>query len=567
MFGIKIKNKFLQLKGGRLSFKLTNPLYLGDDVDVIPNSVMLNTDVPNSDYNAALLDKTDDLQVKSKFLTKEPCEIWFYGSILFIGYLDVIRTTDKNYTIRAVVNTIGTLKDLYLDELDFGILDVQAMVLDLNSFTDNLMNPLTNDWLFHPVWNPGFAKQNTQTFADHEFQNKWSTNDDKIVQLNNSALTPFLKLNFIFKKIFQNVGYQVYNGFQISKELQLITVYNNGAIHSVDGQFNYNTLPVNHFLQHQKTSDFLKRITRFLAIGIFPDLFNKTVDILKFDDVKNSANVHDWTKYTIVGREREQKSNAPSVLKFKKNDRAIITNYDNIKRFDIADVNTLDPITAETGLYSDPADNHLYFEKVNHHLIKVEQNDEARYGNNTTSYEATPTLETCVALSDGRGVYMPSINQAGYYANEPKIDCDPHLMFFRGFTKGASSSGLRDIYIPNGCQGVKTPWGTPVKVGWDVPPGVAAMPGGYWAATDAELALNWKGAKGVYQKLWKKQLIYIQEYDSVTKKHTLPLQALRDFKFSHKVAIKNMEYIVKEIDLEISSTGEMIDAQTVLIPI
>lgn len=573
MFGIKIKGRFLQLKQGKLSVKMQNPLYLGDNMDVIPGSVLINTEVTNNDFNATLLENADDLQVKKGFIKNEYCEIWHYGSILFLGTLDVIRATDKVFVIRAALNTISVLKEMMLSELNMGTLNV--VNIPPQYYLSTLTNPLAHPYIFHPVWNYGFNDKSKPDFLADEFQNFYTNTGGvlglgDVIQTQGSVITPFFKLNHVLKKIFENIGFSLFNGFQTERELQLITIYNNAAIHTRAGFFNATALPLNKFLPAKKASDFLKNNLRFFGLGLFYNLFDKQTDILKFDDVLNGQLVHDWSRKAIVGHEREQFYNTPANLSFKKNDKSLVpTDLDNIPRFPISD---LDSNSDPTGLYVDyNTQKALYHLQLSdgttpsaiNPVIRIDLNDKINTGGEKADFEnELVPLQTARTFFDGIGAksaYMPSTKVKGFYCDEDRIACEPYLMLYRGYRENGNG-----FIHPYAAHEFDLPFGEANKTGWNVPSVSSNI---LWTPTDLNYTLNLKGEKGVYNRFLRNNIAFINRNDVVKKRFTLDIQSLRNFSFKDKISVHNQIYLAKEINLEFDAHSEDIRAEVELLSI
>jgi hypothetical protein len=569
MFGIKIKGKFLHLKQGRLSAKLSNPLYLGDNMDVIPGSLLLNTEVPNDDWNAVLLENVDDLQVKRAFLKNEYCEIWFNGSILFLGTLEVIRATDKVFVVRAGLNTLSILKDINLDDMDFGTLNITS--LDQSVYMQTLLNPLAHPYIFHPVWNPGFNDVTAPIFEDNEFQNLYKFSGTAllgdIVQQNSSVITPFFRLEHVLKTVFSNVNYSLNNGFQAKRELKLITLYNASSIHTRQGYFNSTSLSLNRFLPNKKASEFLKNIARNFGLGLFYNIFDKQVDLLPFDDVWNAQKVHDWTKMAVHGHEREQSTNSPSSIKYKKNEKSLVPELDTLTRYPLS---TLDFASSPNGLYVDyPNGLALYWKNINNNdihsaVVKVVLEDGFYQTQNDSKAFENPITPLSTKGDFGGLSYAPCLNQKGFYSDETKIAFEPHLMMYRGFRRTNPNNDRNQIY-PFAASENELAYGEEIKCGWDWsnnPP-----PATMWPALPIEYTLNIKGEKGIYNKFLKRNMTFLSQNDGVKKRFTLTLNALREFSFKDKITVHNQQYLVKEIDLEFEASNDYINCEASLLSV
>ena len=85
MFGIRLKNQFLDLEQAKFNVKLQSPLLLSkDNKDVIPSSLLLTTKLGPTKRNFILLQNPQILTNPRDWLDNEPCEIWANGSLLYV---------------------------------------------------------------------------------------------------------------------------------------------------------------------------------------------------------------------------------------------------------------------------------------------------------------------------------------------------------------------------------------------------------------------------------------------------------------------------------------------------
>ena len=608
MFGIKLNNTFLTLyPKTSLGFELYNPAYLGDKVDEIANGLIFSVKVPLSGDNARLLRYPHVVENDWRFLKDEACEIWKNGRIVFLGELTVKKANvfarEPSCELRIMVNTISKLRDLKMSALDLGTINMfHYFTFDLP--TDTCLNPHDYDYIFHPVWNPDFRdKKDTITFGGDEFQNLWDSTVrqgrpyGQVVLSENSVLTPFLKLSYLLKKMFENVGFTLNNQFQTTPELRLLTVYNNMSVLSSEGFANFIQFHLNWCVSDTTCGAYLTKLSRLFSIAPYVNMFDKKVNLVPFKDVLGRAAKHDWTAFVRRGGELSESNNYPNVLAYKAFADSPMPKGDDLKGLSRItadpDLNnpSIPPILVLThvveAIYTLSSGVKVYHKPVFVErggtalpLIRYErylltENDEINQAGSGEKWESDlGTLNQAQIWEQGatnRTQFVPTIRLKGKFpADAEKHKFSDRLLFYRGIRphRGDPSNPQADGYFffPLATAEDVAIDGKPTLVGKDKGDSPVIFPQSE-RGVPPQYSLNFTGENGIYNRFGKPNFAFLSEKRDLTARLDLPLDELMQFSFEDKVRIKNMEYLVKKIHGVLKADGELVDIEADLVTV
>jgi hypothetical protein len=262
--GVKIDNTFLDLFDSTyFEYELHSPAYFGGSSDVIQNSLIFTVSVPSSERNAALLGHANHPSNDYGFITQKYAEIWADGSILFDGYLTVTESTDNSISFRVLINAIGELKNMLLKDINVATsVNLTVGQSPLNYAKATALNPENYDFIFFPVFNPEFEKpEENRPVIPAQWQNFYATGGQNFTS---SAVTPFLKLDYVLRKMFETIGFTLDNQFQITPEKKRLVLYNNYDARQA-GTFPSFLNLKNHLPQTLKCGEFLAKLCRLLT--------------------------------------------------------------------------------------------------------------------------------------------------------------------------------------------------------------------------------------------------------------------------------------------------------------
>ena len=556
-FGIKIGDTFLDLYvGTALSFELNNSAYLGDDIDVVQNSFMFKVKVPISNRNKSLLNYPDRADNASKFIAKVACGIYCEGSELYRGTLDVKSGTPVEAEVYVLVNTISVLRDTQMNELKMG-----SVSYPTDLFTHALatcLNPEKYNYIFHPVANIGFWNVVNNDFDNRAIvQNNYETSKEGSKTISAALrdrcnFTPFLKLDFVLRSIFNDVGFTFINNFQTDDELKLITLFNNvSLINYFDETTSINySHPTNivfaNFLSQTKVSDFLKRLARLFNLSFETNYFDKTVTLVRNSDILNAQSTDDWTNLVISEPYITEDINFP-----KKIGSAIAS--DSVIPIKILDTSSrLISRNDDTGF--------TFYNIEDRRIVNVrfteEFHDSGISFSETSDFESAITaLPTCTTLTQT----MPIVKQKGVSVATLPVDnaFDDHVMLYRGIVNSGSSNASGDdatYMYPAAITEDTTAYNKPVKRGWDTYTTPKGNPP-HSPAVDINYTLNWRGEKGIYNRFHRGWYEMLMSKRDVKVLLNLSVKQIREFSFSDQKTIKNKSYIVKKLRVILTEQG------------
>jgi hypothetical protein len=588
MLGIKIKKTFLKLYAAtNFSFELSNTAYLGDAIDTISNGLIFSTDIPSDYPNDFLLDYPFKVDNALYFVKDEPCEVYKNGRVVFLGSLTVKRALKGKITVHIAINSIAELKSQKLKDIDFGSFPLLNATSPLEDyFTDTVHNPSAHDWIFHPVWNTGMYDKTDKTFPQHtpdEFQNMYEPNGllGKTVYRDGSVITPFMKLNYVLKRIFETNGYTFSNEFQIKKELQQITLYSNTSVMSIEGYGNIANFNLKDAAPSGTASDIIGKICRLYGLQLDVNMFEKKVSLTPFKDLLTRPAVHDWTKKLIKITEITENPNYPTSFSWKRGaDWALPTpsELNTLPRFSTQPATGETPPTSQTGLYAlpnGPTERWQYWVKNDGDLFDFQQylavlHDSVNLGGERLEWESElHGLADSLVFMDSTGSrrsYVPSINQKIQFRPN-SVECPMRLMIYRGLREEREGVRPNDngwVY-PLSTAEVFTLNNQTAKTGWDVGGSIAVSTENQ--AHAPEYALTWEGEKGIYNQFHAGIHTFLKNKKDVTAQFYLSLDDIIGFHFSQKVRVQNMEYFVKNMKGTLKSAGDGIVVECNLVSV
>lgn len=579
MIGIKIKKTFLKLFATTsFSFELGNTAYLGDAIDTISNGLIFSTDIPSEYPNDFLLNYPFKVDNALDFVTDEPCEVYKNGRVVFLGSLTVKKALKGKITIHIAINSIAELKSKKLKEMDFGSFPLLNATSPLEDyFTATVQNPAAFDWIFHPVWNKGMYENTDKSFPQHtpdEFQNMYEASGllGKTIYRDGSVITPFMKLQYVLKRIFETNGYTFSNAFQNNKELQQITLYSNTSVMSIEGYANIGDFYLKDAAPSGTPSDLIGKLCRLYSLQLDVNMFDKTVSLTPFKDLLNRPAAHDWTKKLIKITEITENPNYPTSFSWKRGgDWALpaVSELNGLPRFSTQP--TLGSNASPAGLYilpNGPADRWQYFNRdgtlTDFESILAVLHDSVNIGGEKTQWESDLHALTdsfvWMDATAGQASYVPGINQKIQFRPD-SVECPMRLMMYRGIRENAN--GWK---YPLSTAETFTSDNRAAKVGWDIISGGITVPPSL-VGTPAEYSLTWEGETGIYNRFHKDVHTFLKNKKDVTAQFYLSLDDIIGFHFSQKVRVQNMEYFIKNMKGTLKSAGDGIIVECDLVSV
>ena len=566
MIGIKIKNEWLDLRPDtQMSFSLTNPLYTGGNADVIQGSYSFPINIPLSPANRRTLNHPDRITSTAPLLKKEACEVWFQGSLLFQGEATISTANNSSASLYVVVNNLSPLKQVKMNELDLGTVTLGTDQDDIRAkMYATAFAPFDKDFLFFPVWNPGFgwfvSEDGTYNYDDHYYQNAWNPEVQNNIIGRFEELgpkTPFFKLRFILERMIESLGFSANVEFLDDRELELISLYSNKDIRDVNGDMPLE-LDIASCMNAETASSFLKNALRLFNAAPVVNIFENTVDFLSLRNILKRSTKRDWTKFASVNYGIEQTTNFPGSFTFKNTRAGIIQDITDLP---IITIPSMDGLVGTPGVkvyYVEDQDRHIYVDgELGATISPLLFDNEVVEDVDRDPYESAisflPTFRVLLQNQGNKAFDTHAIFQEGTFSDSERIQeakFENRLLWYRGMHQNENG-----FFGLSSSAEIKTTIGDPVQVGFNavssnvngVPPELAATP--------AKHSGNWPGDSGVYQNSWAGISDLLNNNKRVTRELKLPLSELIQFSFADKVRVENMDYLVRSLSVILTNNG------------
>lgn len=296
MIGLKINNVFLDLfPNTQLRLDLRTFSYLTSGDGQIKGGFAYTINVPRSSKNMRALNEPDRVDAYMPLLQDEPIELHFTGIPIFMGKA-YVRKGGGNIGLYIIFNELNSLKNIRLNELDLGgdrVFGGTAEALN------KAQNPLANDFSFFDIKNEEYfaGADNDPGTIYSKFQNHFDgTNFTNANDHLNSM--PFIRLEYLIDKIFNLLGYELSNEFQINNELRSIFLYNPVSFYNESGNWPATVNLTNH-LPKTKVTDFIKQLLINFNLGIYLNPFTRTTSLTPLEDIVSADVSEDWTNKLI----------------------------------------------------------------------------------------------------------------------------------------------------------------------------------------------------------------------------------------------------------------------------
>ena len=561
--------------------ELTTPFYLGEDIDVLQGGFLFSVRVPLSPVNEKLLGFPQFVENANRFLKNKTATIVVQGVDMLSGILEVVESQKQEVSIRLIVNALAPLKETPLSTIDMGTLPENDL---LDHANDTLLNPDDFPYIFFTVHDTIFSQEadTVREFQAKEYQNRYVPAGFNGISVNRrSALTPFLKLNYVIEKIFASQGYRVFNNFQNTRELQWLCLYSARNLY----QLNYisiepysvdlQNLKLNRHVSETPAAQFIKNVCRTFGVAPFANIFEQTVSFDRLDDVIAAAPAHDWTTMELKGYKITERDVDIESLKAAET----LSNFPDFSQLpSVATNGSAIPYNDRDYIYKTPDGRDYLFENggtetVNDRIVRIYPDDTVNLNAKKDKVYTTPFRQVNSQLnriryfgkaddeyiSSGGIKFLssvtPTLDLKSCNAEGKNVTPDA-LIFFRGMKSYPSPVDVQppQYSCPLATNDIDFPFNIinpePVKVGFDVP-----NPPPQYAPVLAKHTMAWNGENGLYNRFWKNTVDFIRTQRHVSKSVQLSVADIRNFQFNQKVTIGNMNYIVKKMKIVLTSQG------------
>lgn len=563
MLGIKIKGVFASLYDNTsLTFEMAHPLGLvSEDAELIPGGFSFPINIPLDEINIGIVGRADRLDNDTTLLKDEYCEVWIDGVLLYVGKATLKKANNKSASLFMVFNELKDITDVNLPEIDFegprtfGADQATREALAL----DTANNPLDHDFVFCPVFNPVYNPvwyEGVTGAQQKYFQNFYSSDDDAFIELSRTAITPFIRVDYLLSRIFAHQGYVLDNQFQASDELKKLLLYNNYNInrHTLPAVSSWDEqIDLKNHVPFRPAVDLVKAFIGTYALGLYYDNIDKTVLLIPFADLIAGPVVSDWTDRAAADFEYIDDKDFVSTWRYglDENDELSVK-YSLLEAPPGFTMDSPGPsareLFADTDLFFQyaKADNTVYFihpvtfkaDYIAEYFAPVKKTGSIK----KYTSELIPLWNSSDLQTDGivntdlpiQQVQVPQIRHNGL-VDENSYDANTRctsfrLMLYRGFQP--ADVGLSFTYPMAGSTAYNIR-----------------------GESVGEYSLLMDGEKGVYAKFWRLPYEMLKNKKEVSRELLLSVRDIVNFRFWHKIRIENQNYFITSLRFSVSNRG------------
>ncbi|MBL7780673.1 MAG: hypothetical protein JNM22_05600 [Saprospiraceae bacterium] len=534
-----------------LSFELNNQIFSTDDNSILPGSFAFPVDIPLSPRNQVLLDHPHLVNNSRAFSKYEGCWIYAHGVPLFQADLRITNATPSKVKISLTANPIGNLKDKKLRDLGLGeersIGDSTAMLAHAKATTTA---PVDYDYVFFPILNDGYLS-NGYIDDRARFQNYWNLSTDQFeVDHDYPAFMPFIRLEYLLEQMFAPLAFTFNNRFQTTDELRRLCLYNGTSMWTRSGL--PTTIDLRRHVPDRLATAELKDILQNFALGVFTNIFSRTISIVPLRDLLTQPPKRDWTAYRVGAETIESRDVFPDNVYYRiPEEDAMFAKYPertlppNFYQGELDTLDELDDIGLAAGSYFIRA-RHAYYYALNpgaspYVLIYLYLGWAPGQGSTRLELPMPPLFDNHPSIVSGVttepwGSPIPWCNMPG---TVEYIDPDGNVIS-QSNTPSERMLWYRGMYINT-------------LMGGDYPQASAAPFGNTAEEADTlidTLSLHMDGERGIYNQYWKQWHQMLRYGKSTIQQFSIPVSELVQFSFEEKIRAGSMDYFVKKIKIK-----------------
>lgn len=526
-----------------IQFDLNNQVFDASSREVVPGSYTFPVEISlDSPVNRRLLENPH-LVTNAAARIQPFVWVHLYGQALFHGQM-TIRTADrKKATVDVVANPMKALRSVGLNDLDLGgdraIGNAAAMLAHAKATTTA---PLDYDYVFAPVYNPGFLTA-ASTDDRSRFQNFYNL---ATLQFETGhaypALMPFPRVEYILQQIFSGLDFTFENRFQIDEETRRLLAYSAVSMWTKDGL--PSSINLQKHVSKTKSTEYLKKLMQVFNLGLFTNIFSRKISLVPLRDLINRPATQDWSKYA-VGEAKIEAQTAADYLAFEEqtDDKVFAqfppqTGAPLLYQGEIEKLEDLD-----TGGPYDPG---IYFVRARH----------AYY------YAPNPGASPYVFVYTHLGRAPVQTGEEMTLPMPPLFDHQPSIISGAADVWGSNIAWIDRagaVTYMNGTEEVKQDGDTPDRLLWyrgmqlnpygGVYPLCASLPYDGADSLIDQYSLRIDGQEGIYKKWWGVWHQMLRNGKPVTQQFALPVGVLTAFSFEDKIRVANMEYFCRRLQV------------------
>lgn len=545
MIEIKIGSDTLDLYANTgIEYTLNNAVFTSADTSTLPGSYSFPISIPATGTNLRLLKYPTMVNSSEKYVPKQ-ADIYMYGIRLFTGLLKIETADEKSISVYIVASGLSDLKEIKLPELDFGgdreIGNQAAMLAHAKATT---VTPLDYDYIFFPVVNRNFIPGKKPWY----YQNDWDYSTQQFkVSADNPLLMPFIRLEYLLDKVFAKTGYTFKNEFQTTAELRSI------VLHSLYSLYNRNAMSTFISLKDHvpdiTCADIVKRVASRFCLGLFPNIFSKSLRLIPLQRVLSAPPTQDWTDkvhraYTIT----YQDTDIPAAFKTAEDsaDKVFAFLAQLTKPTTYTTIQNVDDILGEPyGDYYVIAAGEYWRSSILRQYMIYKDFGKApdTLDKPVVDLDLTPLMDLhdFYNTANYTNTQLPNIDQAGTVTYQDGVDEDTNPVFVEQKNAQPVRISIYRGMVYDG-QANTYPLGSGIRYG-----PLGQVLGDY--------SLRIDGPDGIYEKWWSRWHNMLYSGKRVTMRVNLSLSDLVAFEFDQKVRIDNMDYFITSMKVQMTMQG------------
>ncbi len=526
-----------------IQFDLNNQIFDASGSDVVPGSYTFPLEISlASTTNRRLLDNPH-LVTNAARRIRPFVWVYLYGEALFFGQMTIRTADSRKASVDVVANPMKDLRSVALNELDLGgdraIGNTAAMLAHAKN---TALSPLDFDYVFAPVYNPGFLSAGG-TDDRARFQNFWNLGSAAFeVDHAYPALMPFPRVEYLLERIFSGLDFTFENRFQIDEETRRLLVYSAASLWTKDGL--PTSINLKNHVSKTKSTEWLKKLMQVFNLGLFTNIFSRKISLVPLRDLINRPAVRDWSAYAL-GEPRVEATTAADYITFAdQSDDAVFTRFPVQAGTPLlyqGEVETLEDL--DTG---GPYQAGIYFVRARHAYYYAPNPGASPYVFAYTELGRAP-------VRTGEALELPM---------PPLFDHQPSII-----------SGAADVWGSNiawidrsgavsymaSAEQVKQETDTPDRLLWyrglhlnpygGTYPLCCSMPYDGADTLVDQYSLRVNGERGLYARWWGVWHQMLKNGKPVTRQFALPVSELIAFSFEDKIRTSNMDYFCKRLQV------------------
>jgi hypothetical protein len=301
--------------------ELESPIFASQD-NVIPSSFSFPVDIIFDEKARTLFAYQDLPSAANIFREIEDVQLYIKGTPFMVGKLLIVSINRQHAKCSFATNNLAKINDLKITGLPLGKYDLPPTPPgDIRShMTATTLNPDLFNHIFVPVYNPSYYDSE---FYDQQLArfslNDYSTRENFFFRrcqnpyketnfLYNEhayAITPFVKLHYIYQKIFEYINIDYIDKFW-DPELKRIYLYNNNSLNTIkstpQGVISNeitNEIKYDTHVPDIKCIDLLKDINTIFTIALIPGIFKKSFTVRYIKDIIRDSVKADWSTKVV----------------------------------------------------------------------------------------------------------------------------------------------------------------------------------------------------------------------------------------------------------------------------